>query len=137
MPSASHPTTIVSQRNSAQDLSAFGLTSTSSTIQNPACHAYPAFLCRAVGIEADSERVELLLKELDGKDVNDVIAEGLTKLASVPSGGGGGGGGGGAAAASGGGAAAEKVEEKKVEEEEEEDEVRKWNIRLIWGAGWR
>ncbi|BDA48902.1 probable 60S acidic ribosomal protein P2 at N-terminal half [Coccomyxa sp. Obi] len=78
----------------------------------------------SVGIEADEDRVDALLKELDGKDITEVIAAGVSKLASVPSGGGamvasGGGGGGG-----GGGAAAEeeKKEEKKEEEEEEEDE---------------
>ncbi|KAK9918445.1 hypothetical protein WJX75_004144 [Coccomyxa subellipsoidea] len=77
----------------------------------------------SVGIEADSERVDALLKELDGKDITEVIAAGVSKLASVPSGGGamaassGGGGGGG-----GGAAEAAKEEEKKEEEEEEEDE---------------
>ena len=73
----------------------------------------------AVGIEADKERIAALLKELEGKDVNELIAAGSKKLASVPSGGGGGGGG---AAAAGGAAApaAAKVEEK---EEEEEDAV--------------
>ena len=43
----------------------------------------------AVGIEADSERVEALLKELEGKDITEVIAAGVSKLASVPAGGGG------------------------------------------------
>ena len=43
----------------------------------------------AVGIEADSERVEALLKELEGKDITEVIASGVSKLASVPAGGGG------------------------------------------------
>ncbi|KAK9828878.1 hypothetical protein WJX72_002531 [[Myrmecia] bisecta] len=77
----------------------------------------------SVGVEADSERVDALLKEVEGKDINEVIAEGLGKLASVPSGGGGGGGGSGAAAASGGdGGAAAKEEEKKEEEAEESDE---------------
>jgi ribosomal protein L12E/L44/L45/RPP1/RPP2 len=70
----------------------------------------------AVGIEADSERVETLLKEVGGRDISEILAEGLSKLAAVPSGGGGmavaaapaaGGGGGGAAAAE------EKKEEKK------------------------
>ena len=41
-----------------------------------------------MGIEADSERVDALLKELDGKDITEVIAAGVSKLASVPSGGG-------------------------------------------------
>lgn len=72
----------------------------------------------AVGIDADDERLETLLSELSGKDVNELIAEGSSKLASVPSGGGGGavaavtGGGGGGGAA----AAEEKKEEKKEEE---------------------
>ena len=83
----------------------------------------------AVGIEADSDRVDALFSELEGKDIAEVVAQGLSKLASVPSGGGGGvaaggGGGGGAAAAAGGGAAEKKEEAKKEEpEEEEEDEV--------------
>ena len=41
----------------------------------------------SVGIEADSSRIATLLKELEGKDLAEVIAEGNTKLASVPSGG--------------------------------------------------
>ena len=43
------------------------------------------------------------MSELEGKNIEEVIAAGVSKLASVPSGGGGGGG---AAAAGGGGAAA-------------------------------
>ena len=57
--------------------------------------------CPAVGIEGPDDRIDALLKELEGKDIADVVAGGLSKLASVPSGGGGvaapaGGGGGGA-----------------------------------------
>ena len=33
--------------------------------------------------------MEALLKELEGKDISEVVAGGLSKLASVPSGGGG------------------------------------------------
>lgn len=66
---------------------------------NPSC-------CIAVSIEAESDRIDQLLKELEGKSIEEVIASGVSKLASVPSGGGGGGGGGGAAAGGGGGAAA-------------------------------
>ncbi|KAH7890755.1 60s acidic ribosomal protein-domain-containing protein [Phlebopus sp. FC_14] len=79
----------------------------------------------AVGIEADEERLEKLISELDGKDINALIAEGSAKLASVPSGG--------AAvaaapAAAGGGAApeaaaAEEKEEKKEEKEESDDDM--------------
>ncbi|KAF7970031.1 hypothetical protein HWV62_17140 [Athelia sp. TMB] len=77
-----------------------------------------------VGIEADEARLETLISELNGKDVNALIAEGSSKLASVPSGGGGGGGGAAPAAAAGGAAAPaeEKKEEKKEEEKEESDD---------------
>ncbi|KAH9839838.1 60S acidic ribosomal protein P2 [Rhodofomes roseus] len=71
----------------------------------------------AVGIDADDERLEKLVSELEGKDVNELIAEGSSKLASVPSGG--------AVAASGaaaGGAAAAPAEEAKEEKKEEEKE---------------
>lgn len=37
----------------------------------------------AVGIEADDDRLEKLISELEGKDVNALIAEGSSKLASV------------------------------------------------------
>ncbi|EON61881.1 hypothetical protein W97_01099 [Coniosporium apollinis CBS 100218] len=75
----------------------------------------------SVGIEADDDRLEKLLEELKGKDLNDLIQQGSQKLASVPSGGAGGApAAGGAAAASGGGAAAE--EEKPAEKEEEKEE---------------
>ncbi len=40
-----------------------------------------------MGIEADSDRVDALLKELEGKDITEVIASGVSKLASVPAGG--------------------------------------------------
>ncbi|GAB1311335.1 60S acidic ribosomal protein P2 [Madurella fahalii] len=75
----------------------------------------------SVGIEADDERLEKLLSELEGKDINELIAEGSSKLASVPSGGGGGAVAA-AGAAAGGGAEAPKEEEKKEEEKEESDE---------------
>jgi len=63
-------------------------------------------LSLAVSIEADSDRVDQLLSELEGKSIEEVIASGVSKLANVPSGGGGGGG---AAAGGGGGAAAAGV----------------------------
>ncbi|KAK4170142.1 60s acidic ribosomal protein-domain-containing protein [Cladorrhinum sp. PSN259] len=75
----------------------------------------------SVGIEADDERLSTLLKDLEGKDINELIAEGSAKLASVPSGGAGGAAAGGGAAAAGG-AAEEAKEEEKVEEKEESDD---------------
>ncbi|NP_001290516.1 60S acidic ribosomal protein P2B [Elaeis guineensis] len=76
----------------------------------------------SVGAEADDDRIELLLSEVKGKDITELIASGREKFASVPSGGG-------AiavAAPSAGGAAAapadEPKKEEKVEEKEESDE---------------
>ncbi|KAI1443924.1 60s acidic ribosomal protein-domain-containing protein [Annulohypoxylon stygium] len=73
----------------------------------------------SVGIEADDDRLETLISELKGKDINELIAEGSSKLASVPSGGAGGAAASGGAAAGGAAAAEEKAEEK--EEESDED----------------
>merc|ERR1711868_20983 len=67
----------------------------------------------SVGVDADEERLNKVLSELSGKNVEDVIAEGKEKLASVPSGG---------AVAAGGAAAAGDAapaeEEKKAESSE-------------------
>ena len=76
-----------------------------------------------VGAVADDVGIELLLFEVKGKDITELIASGREKLASVPSGGG-------AAVAAvaasdGGGvapAAIDPKKEKKVEEKEESDE---------------
>ncbi|KAI3743268.1 hypothetical protein L1987_60974 [Smallanthus sonchifolius] len=80
-------------------------------------------LLGSVGADADEDRIELLLKEVKGKDITELIAAGREKLASVPSGGGGVA----VAAATGGGAApaaaaAEPKKEEKVEEKEESDD---------------
>ncbi|KAF2751003.1 ribosomal protein 60S [Sporormia fimetaria CBS 119925] len=76
----------------------------------------------SVGIDADSDRLEKLLSELSGKDINELIASGSEKLASVPSGGAGAAAGG---AAAGGAAPAEetKAEEKEEEKEESDDDM--------------
>ncbi|KAL4777741.1 60s acidic ribosomal protein-domain-containing protein [Aspergillus falconensis] len=74
----------------------------------------------SVGIDADDERLEKLIAELQGKDINELIAEGTTKLASVPTGGAGGAAA--PAAAAGGAAAAEAPAAEKEEEKEESDE---------------
>ncbi|KAI3461307.1 hypothetical protein Pfo_017970 [Paulownia fortunei] len=79
----------------------------------------------SVGAEADEDKIELLLSQVKGKDITELIAAGREKLASVPAGGGavavaapvGGAGGGGAPAA-----AAETKKEEKVEEKEESDD---------------
>ncbi|KAG7627344.1 60S acidic ribosomal protein P2-4 [Arabidopsis thaliana] len=79
----------------------------------------------AVGADVDGESIELLLKEVSGKDIAELIASGREKLASVPSGGGvavsaAPSSGGGAAAAA---APAEKKEAKKEEKEESDDDM--------------
>ncbi|GAA5944170.1 hypothetical protein JCM21900_002160 [Sporobolomyces salmonicolor] len=76
-------------------------------------------LLASVDIQPDQERLEKLISELQGKDINELIAEGSAKLASVPSGG--------AAPAAAGsapaaGAAAEEKKEEKVEDKEESDD---------------
>lgn len=84
----------------------------------------PSVFFIPVGAEADDDRIELLLSEVSGKDITELIASGREKFASVPSGGGApiamaaGAGGGGAAAP-----ADEPKKEEKVEEKEESDEV--------------
>ncbi|KAJ6664977.1 hypothetical protein lerEdw1_005208 [Lerista edwardsae] len=80
----------------------------------------------SVGIETDDERVNKVISELNGKNIEDVIAQGNSKLASMPAGG--------AVAVSAGGSAApaagaapapaeEKKEEKKEESEESDDDM--------------
>jgi len=74
----------------------------------------------SVGVDADEEKLSKVISELSGKNIDDVLAEGKEKLASVPSGGG-------AAPAAGGAAAAAeeapKEEEKKEESESEDDDM--------------
>ena len=73
----------------------------------------------SVGIEADSKNLSVVISQLKGKNIFDVMAEGKTKLAEMRAGGVGGGSGGAAPAAA---APVEVKEEKKpVEESEESD----------------
>jgi len=80
----------------------------------------------SVGADADDDKIDFLLSQLDGKDITEVIASGREKFASVPSGGGvavavsSGGGGGGAPSAAA--AEPEAKKEEKPEEKEESDE---------------
>ncbi|CAN9507145.1 unnamed protein product [Ophioblennius macclurei] len=94
--------------------------------ENPAAKDIKKIL-ESVGIEADDTRLEKVITELQGKNVNDVIASGYGKLASMPAGGAvavassAAGGAGGAAAPAA--AAEEKKEEKKEESEESDDDM--------------
>ncbi|KAI5628475.1 60S acidic ribosomal protein P2 [Silurus meridionalis] len=81
----------------------------------------------SVGIEADDERLNKVVSELNGKDINEVMNAGLSKLASVPAGGAvavsAAAPGGGAPAAGAAPAAEEKKEEKKEESEESDEDM--------------
>ncbi|CAL8401092.1 unnamed protein product [Arctogadus glacialis] len=81
----------------------------------------------SVGIEADDERLNKVVSEMNGKDINEVMNSGLSKLASVPAGGAvaapsAAGGAAVAAAGAAPAAAEEKKEEKKDESAEESDD---------------
>lgn len=77
-------------------------------------------LLETVGAEVDETRINTLLKELEGKTVAELVAEGQTKLASVPTGGAAASSG--AAAGAAAGEAGEAAEEEKEEEKEESDD---------------
>ena len=76
----------------------------------------------SVGVEVDKKNLDLVLKNIDGKNVEELMAEGTEKLASV---------GGGAAAApaaaagdaapAAGGAPAKEAKKEEPEEEEDDD----------------
>lgn len=81
-------------------------------------------ILNSVGIEAVSERLSQVVKQLDGKNIEELIAAGREKLSSMPVGGG-------VAVAAGAGAAeaadasasaAGKKEEAKKEEKKEDSE---------------
>eukprot|EP00892_Ulva_mutabilis_P012017 jgi/Ulvmu1/9188/UM005_0288.1 len=78
-------------------------------------------ICQAGGVSVEGDRVATFLKEVEGKNLEELLEAGRGKLASMPAGGaapaaGGGGGG-------GGDAAAPAAEEKKVEEESEDEDM--------------
>ncbi|KAB1277079.1 60S acidic ribosomal protein P2 [Camelus dromedarius] len=77
------------------------------------------------GREADDDRLNKVISELNGKNIEDVIAQGIGKLASVPAGGAvavpAAPGSAGPAAGSAPAVAEEKKEEKKEESEESDD----------------
>ncbi|XP_022597774.1 60S acidic ribosomal protein P2-like [Seriola lalandi dorsalis] len=76
----------------------------------------------SVGIEADDERLNKVISELNGKDINEVMNSGLSKLASVPAGGAVAAPAAAAGGAAGAGAAPVAAEEKKEEKKEESEE---------------
>jgi large subunit ribosomal protein LP2 len=75
----------------------------------------------SVGIDADAEKMKIVLEQLKGKNLEELMTEGLEKLATMPSGGGAAT----AAAPAAGGAApaAAKAEAKEEEKEESDDDM--------------
>jgi len=69
----------------------------------------------SVGVDAEKDALDKVCAQLAGKDINELIAEGQLKLASVPSGGAAPA----AAAAPAAGGAAPPAEEKKEEKKKE------------------
>uniref|UniRef100_A0A8C5JZB9 Large ribosomal subunit protein P2 n=1 Tax=Jaculus jaculus TaxID=51337 RepID=A0A8C5JZB9_JACJA len=65
------------------------------------------------GIEADDDRLNKVISEPNGKNIEDVIAQGIGKLASVPAG----------EAVCGWLGLEEKKDEKKEESEESDDDM--------------
>jgi large subunit ribosomal protein LP2 len=76
----------------------------------------------SVGIEGDESQINTIISQLEGKDLQEIIAEGNQKLASVPSGGAvaapAAAAGGAAASAAAPAAAAAKEEEKEESDED-------------------
>merc|ERR1712014_302990 len=73
-------------------------------------------ILESIGADIEADKLDKVFSELDGKNVDEVISEGMGLLASVPSGAAP------AAGAAAGGAAEEAaVEEKKESSEEESD----------------
>ncbi|XP_031834291.1 ribosomal protein LP2 [Nomia melanderi] len=72
----------------------------------------------SVGIESDTEKLKKVISELNGKSIDELIAQGREKLSSMPVGGGAVA----AAAAPAAGAAAAPAEEKKEEKKPAKEE---------------
>ncbi|QHS76084.1 ribosomal protein P2 alpha [Saccharomyces paradoxus] len=75
-------------------------------------------ILESVGIEIEDEKVSSVLSALEGKSVDELVAEGNEKLAAVPAAGPASAGG--AAAASGDAAAEEEKEEEAAEESDDD-----------------
>ena len=74
----------------------------------------------SVGVAVDDARLDKMIADLEGKDLNELLESGKALLTTFGSGGGGGGGGGGG---SGGGDASAPAAEAAKEPEKEEEEM--------------
>ena len=75
-------------------------------------------LLESVGSEVEQSNIDLLLASLEGKSVDELIAEGSTKLATISTGSAGAAA---SSAAAGGAAAAEEEEVEEAKEESDDD----------------
>merc|ERR1712186_237359 len=71
-------------------------------------------ILESIGADIESDKLDKVFAELDGKNVEEVIAEGMSLLASVPSG---------AAAPAGDAAPAEEAKKESSEEEESDSDM--------------
>merc|ERR1712014_301292 len=101
------------QRNKMKYVAAYLLAAQSGSA--PSKDAVTKIL-ESIGADIESDKLDKVFSELDGKNVDDVISEGMSLLASVPSGGAA------PAAAAGGAAEAAPAEEEKKESSEEESD---------------
>ena len=76
-------------------------------------------LFSSVGIDADAEKLDLVVKELAGKNIEELIAEGKEKVGTMPAAGAAPA----AAAPAGGAAPAAEAKKEEPEEEEEDDDM--------------
>nr|XP_017239758.1 PREDICTED: 60S acidic ribosomal protein P2-like [Daucus carota subsp. sativus] len=89
--------------------------------ESDVCAVIGRLFLGSVGADANDEMLELLLSNMKGKDINELIASGREKMASAVSGCGGGGVGSGAVEVKIAEKAEEKKEEKVAEQKEEEE----------------
>lgn len=81
-------------------------------------------ILESAGVEFEEDVLSRVMSELKDKDVMQVIEEGKSKLASVPSAGG-------AVAGGAGGGAAEEAQKEEVKEESEEEEEEEMDFDLF------
>jgi large subunit ribosomal protein LP2 len=96
----------------------FGLGTTASALAMPLVTKQ---ILDSVGAEVEEDKMEMLFKEVEGKDVLELLAAGREKFAYAPTGGSAGMDSA-PAASSGGATAAENKKEEKAEEKIEEEE---------------
>jgi large subunit ribosomal protein LP2 len=82
----------------------------------------------SVGIEADKEKLDRVIKSLNGKSIDEIIAQGREKLSSMPVGGGAA-----AAAAPAAGAAPAAEEKKEAKKEEKKEEEALEGLSALFG----